>query len=138
MSDAEKDDSKVDTVPPPSGEDDAYNAPTRVGPVDQAVLEAMMASGHKPAEAPPPVAEATFAARKTPPPVPRRPAPAPLPPPVEETTAKPVDPPIEQRAPVALPSEAPRPAAPPAVVFLPLVVGLVIFVVGLALYFWAS
>ena len=74
----------------------------------------------------------------TPPPVPRRPAPAPLPPPVEETTAKPGDPPIEQGAPVALPSEAPRPAAPPAVVFLPLVVGLVIFVVGLALYFWAS
>ena len=33
---------RVDTVPPPAGEDDAYNAPTRVGPMAAAVVEEMM------------------------------------------------------------------------------------------------
>ena len=65
MSDTEKDDSKADTVPPPDGEDDAYNAPTRVGPMDPAILEAMMASMQKPA-----TAEATAASSKTTPPTP--------------------------------------------------------------------
>lgn len=35
----------VDTVPPPPGEDDAYNAPTKVGDVHPAVLEAMKKAG---------------------------------------------------------------------------------------------
>jgi hypothetical protein len=44
MSDDEKDEGiyKVDTVPPPAGEGDAYNAPTRVGPMGAAVVEEMM------------------------------------------------------------------------------------------------
>jgi hypothetical protein len=33
---------KVDTVPPPAGDGDAYNAPTRVGPMAAAVVEEMM------------------------------------------------------------------------------------------------
>jgi hypothetical protein len=32
---------RVDTVPPPPGEGDAYNAPTRVGEMPESVLEAM-------------------------------------------------------------------------------------------------
>jgi hypothetical protein len=35
----------VDTVPPPPGEDDAYSAPTKVGDVHPAVLEAMKKAG---------------------------------------------------------------------------------------------
>lgn len=36
---------KVDTVPPPAGEDDAYNAPTKVGQLEGHVLEALKAKG---------------------------------------------------------------------------------------------
>lgn len=36
---------RVDTVPPPPGEDDAYSAPTRVGEMPPEVLEAMRAAG---------------------------------------------------------------------------------------------
>ncbi len=36
---------KVDTVPPPPGEDDAYSAPTRVGEMPPEVLEAMRGAG---------------------------------------------------------------------------------------------
>ncbi|MBX3187574.1 MAG: hypothetical protein KF819_11190 [Labilithrix sp.] len=32
---------RVDTVPPPAGEGDAYSAPTKVGPMPQSVLDAM-------------------------------------------------------------------------------------------------
>lgn len=32
---------RVDTVPPPAGENDAYNAPTKVGPMPLSVLDAM-------------------------------------------------------------------------------------------------
>jgi len=34
---------KMDTLPPPEGEDDAYNAATKVGPLARAAVEAMMA-----------------------------------------------------------------------------------------------
>lgn len=34
---------KMDTLPPPEGEDDAYNAATKVGPMARAAVEAMMA-----------------------------------------------------------------------------------------------
>jgi hypothetical protein len=33
---------KVDTVPPPEGEDDAYSAPTRVGPMAEAAAQELM------------------------------------------------------------------------------------------------
>jgi hypothetical protein len=36
---------RVDTVPPPAGESDAYNAPTRVGDMPPEVLAAMKAAG---------------------------------------------------------------------------------------------
>jgi hypothetical protein len=42
--DSEKEDDealRIDTVPPPPGEDDAYNAPTRVGTMPPEVLAAM-------------------------------------------------------------------------------------------------
>jgi hypothetical protein len=44
MSDDEGDEAifRVDTVPPPAGESDAYSAPTRVGPMAAAVVEEMM------------------------------------------------------------------------------------------------
>jgi hypothetical protein len=41
---------KVDTVPPPAGESDAYNAPTKVGPMAASVVAEMMKSA---VEAPP-------------------------------------------------------------------------------------
>ena len=34
---------KMDTLPPPEGEDDAYSAATKVGPMARAAVEAMMA-----------------------------------------------------------------------------------------------
>jgi hypothetical protein len=44
MSDDDKDEAiyRVETVPPPAGESDAYNAPTKVGPMAAAVVEEMM------------------------------------------------------------------------------------------------
>jgi hypothetical protein len=33
---------KVDTVPPPPGEDDAYSAPTRIGPMAEAAAQELM------------------------------------------------------------------------------------------------
>src|SRR4051794_20920636 len=55
MSDDEKPDEpgiyKVETVPPPAGEDDAYSAPTKVGPMaDAAVRELMQAAERRAAE----------------------------------------------------------------------------------------
>lgn len=47
MSDEEREEAqdalkeRVDTVPPPEGEDDAYNAPTRVGKLPDELLDAM-------------------------------------------------------------------------------------------------
>ena len=37
----------VDTVPPPAGESDAYNAPTKVGPMAAAVVNEMMHAAEK-------------------------------------------------------------------------------------------
>lgn len=55
MSDEKEDEQdalyRVDTVPPPAGEDDAYSAPTRIGELPDSVLEQMRAGGHFP---PPP------------------------------------------------------------------------------------
>ena len=53
MSDDDKDDAifKVDTVPPPAGEDNAYNAPTRVGAMAAAVVEEMMVASVRKANA---------------------------------------------------------------------------------------
>ena len=44
MSDDDNDEAiyRVETVPPPAGESDAYNAPTKVGPMAAAVVEEMM------------------------------------------------------------------------------------------------
>ncbi len=39
---------KVDTVPPPDGEDDAYGAPTKVGPLTQAAIADMMRDTSEP------------------------------------------------------------------------------------------
>ena len=36
---------RVDTVPPPVGEGDAYNAPTKVGPLSADVIDAMRKAG---------------------------------------------------------------------------------------------
>jgi len=41
---------KVDTVPPPPGESDAYNAPTRVGTLDAEEWQALMGSGESGAD----------------------------------------------------------------------------------------
>jgi hypothetical protein len=42
---------KVDTVPPPDGDDDAYSAPTRIGPMASAVVnELIMAKSRESAE----------------------------------------------------------------------------------------
>ena len=55
MSDDEKEDGpaiyRVETIPPPDGEDDAYSAPTKVGPMaDAAVRELMQAAERRAAE----------------------------------------------------------------------------------------
>lgn len=84
---------KVDTVPPPPGESDAYNAPTRVGPINAEEWEALMAAHEGRSQSSPaspasqrargepvPVSERT--ARAEPEPAPRVdviPPPAPLP-----------------------------------------------------------
>lgn len=53
---------RVDTVPPPAGESDAYNAPTKVGPMAASVVAEMMKAAEaspvepKPASARPPLA----------------------------------------------------------------------------------
>jgi hypothetical protein len=36
---------RVETVPPPPGEGDVYNAPTKVGPMSDAVIDAMRKAG---------------------------------------------------------------------------------------------
>jgi hypothetical protein len=38
---------RVETVPPPAGESDAYNAPTKVGPMPAATIAAMMQAAEK-------------------------------------------------------------------------------------------
>jgi hypothetical protein len=45
---------RVDTIPPPEGEDDAYSAPTRVGPMAAAAVEKMMADAERHAATPRP------------------------------------------------------------------------------------
>lgn len=67
MSDDDKKDEaiyKVDTVPPPAGEDDAYSAPTRVGPMAAAVVEEMMVASVRKAAELTAVAEEKAAASK--------------------------------------------------------------------------
>ena len=44
MSDDDEKLFKVDTVPPPAGEDDAYGAPTKVGPMAMAIQEMVLAA----------------------------------------------------------------------------------------------
>jgi hypothetical protein len=41
---------KIDTVPPPAGENDAYSAPTRVGPMASAVVEEIIAQAKREAQ----------------------------------------------------------------------------------------
>jgi hypothetical protein len=41
---------RVDTIPPPAGEDDAYSAPTRVGPMASAIVEEIIAQAKREAE----------------------------------------------------------------------------------------
>jgi hypothetical protein len=43
---------KVDTVPPPAGEDDAYSAPTRIGVMASAIVGELLAQGEREVEAP--------------------------------------------------------------------------------------
>ena len=64
MSDDKSDEEifRVDTVPPPAGEADAYNAPTRVGPMAAAVVEEMMVASVRKAEGLTRAAEAKAAA----------------------------------------------------------------------------
>lgn len=38
---------RVDTVPPPAGESDAYNAPTKVGPMAEGAIKEMMRAAEK-------------------------------------------------------------------------------------------
>ena len=38
---------RVDTVPPPPGEGDAYNAPTRIGPMAGAIVEELLAQSKR-------------------------------------------------------------------------------------------
>lgn len=69
---------KVDTVPPPPGEDDAYNAPTRIGPMAEVAVQEMMRQARAAEEtaaqsARPPVSRPPRApSTKPPPPSPRR------------------------------------------------------------------
>jgi len=60
---------KCDTVPPPEGEADAYNAPTRIGPMAHGLIEQLMAqaeamTGTGRETAPPKSGERPLAARK--------------------------------------------------------------------------
>jgi hypothetical protein len=41
---------RVDTVPPPQGESDVYNAPTKVGPMAGAIVEEIVAQARREAE----------------------------------------------------------------------------------------
>ncbi len=50
---------KVDTVPPPAGEDDAYSAPTRVGSMAAAAVEELMRQAEKTAGERPRSAQST-------------------------------------------------------------------------------
>lgn len=81
---------KVDTVPPPPGESDAYNAPTRVGAINAEEWEVLMAAHESRSQASPasqrargePVPASERAERARPEPAPRAdaiPPPAPLP-----------------------------------------------------------
>lgn len=59
---------RVDTVPPPAGED-AYNAPTRVGPMARAAVEKMFDDAAEPDKAPPPASGVRPQAKAPPAPV---------------------------------------------------------------------
>jgi hypothetical protein len=57
MSDNDEGIYKVDTVPPPQGEDDAYSAPTKVGVMASAIVGELLMQGQREADAPSPEAE---------------------------------------------------------------------------------
>jgi hypothetical protein len=96
MSDDSKDDDhgifRVDTIPPPDGEDDAYSAPTKVGPMaDAAVKELMHAAERRAIELSQRNADKAKAAKEaapTKPPPPVAVAPAPTFPAVEAPTSQ--------------------------------------------------
>ena len=55
MAAPEDDEKKIQTVPPPPGEEDAYNAPTKVGEVNNEAWAKLIAENEQPAEKAPPV-----------------------------------------------------------------------------------
>src|SRR5687767_11928990 len=72
---------KVETVPPPPGEDDAYSAPTRIGPMAEAAAQEMMrhaelASGLAPGTLSGGAAPTRPPPRPSKPPIPTRPPPS--------------------------------------------------------------
>lgn len=50
MAAPEDDEKKIETVPPPAGEDDAYNAPTKVGEVNNEAWAKLIAEHEQPSE----------------------------------------------------------------------------------------
>lgn len=59
---------KVDTVPPPAGESDAYNAPTKIGPMAASVVKEMMHAAERKAVELSQRADAAASTAKTQPP----------------------------------------------------------------------
>jgi hypothetical protein len=118
MSDDDKDDGpaiyRVDTIPPPDGEDDAYSAPTKVGPMaDAAVRELMQAAEKRAQELSARIAgkkianaEAAKAAASMPTPLTVKPTGVPI--------AKPPTPPAAAPPAAAPPASARLPSATPA------------------------
>lgn len=91
---------KVDTVPPPQGEDDAYNAPTRVGVMASAIVGELLAQGER--DAAEAKAHPENDVKTTPPPAK---APEPVATDDDEESSGPVSSPLA--IPSAPPSEAP-------------------------------
>jgi hypothetical protein len=116
---------KVDTIPPPAGEDDAYSAPTKVGPMARAAVAHLFADADlgvapgtgadagAPAEPAPVTARSASSAPIAPkPPTAPRPSAAPRPSPAPRPSAvSKVSPPSKAAAP---PSPSPAPASPSA------------------------
>lgn len=116
---------QIDTVPPPAGESDAYNAPTRVGPMAAHVVAEIMAAAGTPGASPSLKA----------PPTPRVEEPAPA-----DSSPSSLEPVAEAESTSSVPSEPPALDAPgrsPSdilrVVFL--VVSLVALTAALAIHF---
>jgi hypothetical protein len=162
MAEKDRDDEsifKVDTIPPPAGDDDAYSAPTRVGPSNAVEWAELMRkadeSGRKSAEADAGVESArprTISGAPEAPEEHRLPSiddeddVPPARPPAPPIAAPPAAPPAP--APSARPSAGASFAFPPLPVnaprspsitgspwFVPAIVFCVVFVVGLGVYF---